>query len=373
MAASLGLCSQAGAAVTIGSDLSRGSAPPDKWVPCLTGDHNCTLLQTAIPGRQLASPIDGVVVRWRIKHASSAVPSRVRVLRPSGGAFTGAGTQEIPALSCPDICTQDVRLPIKTGDYVGLDVAAVAVAEVPVVSGAQLVAWSPFLADGQTRSPDGTFTDFELLQNADVEADADADGFGDETQDFCSTQSDPANSAPCAPPRITGTLRNGRTLTATGNATGALSEESFRWLRCNVRGVRCARRATGATYRLTSRDIDRTIRVEQQLTSPTSSATTRSAPTKRVAPRPGRCSNRQSGTTRRDRLRGTTGGDILRGRAGDDVLVGGPSGDCLSGGGGNDTLVGGRGRDLLSGGPGRDVCRGDGRDRFQGCERILVR
>ena len=364
-----------GAAVTIGSDLSRGTAPPSSWVPCLTGDRNCTLVQTALPGRPLASPIDGVMVRWRIKHASSSEPFRVRVVRPAGGAaFTGAGTQEFAALSCPDVCTLNVRLPVKAGDYAGVDGSAVAVADIATVSGANLAAWSPFLSEGQTRSPDGNYGDFELLMNADIEPDADADGFGDETQDFCATKPDQENLAPCAAPDIRGKLRNGSTLTAKGNETGSPSEESFAWLRCSRRGRRCAKTgAAGASYQLASLDIDHTMRVVQALESTTSSASVRSAATKRVAPKPGRCSNARSGTRRRDRMVGTSGGDTLKGRAGNDVLSGGPGDDCLTGAAGDDTLVGGPGRDLLTGGPGDDTCRGDSSDRFRSCERITGR
>jgi hypothetical protein len=125
------------------------------------------------------------MVLWRIKHASSSVPFRVRVVRGAGGgAFTGAGTQEYAALSCPDVCTLNARLPVKAGDQIGIDGAAVAVTDIATVSGANLAAWSPFLADGQTRAPDGNYGNFELLMNADIEPDADADGLGDETQDF---------------------------------------------------------------------------------------------------------------------------------------------------------------------------------------------
>jgi hypothetical protein len=359
-----------GASVTIGSDLSRGTAPPSSWVPCLTGDGNCTLVQTALPGRPLASPIDGVMVRWRIKHATSSAPFRVRVLRPAaGGAFTGAGTQEFPALSCPDVCTLNVRLPVKAGDHVGVDSPAVAVADIATVSGANLAAWSPFLSDGQSRSPDGNYGDFELLMNADIEADADADGFGDETQDFCATKADQENLAPCAAPGISGKLRNGRRLTAKGNETGSPTEESFAWLRCNKRGARCAKTgAEGTSYKLTSLDIDHTMRVVQTLESTTNSASARSAATKRVAPKPGACSNVRSGTRRRDRMLGTSGGDALKGRGGNDVLSGGPAADCLIGAAGDDTLIGGPGPDLLSGGPGNDTCRGDSSDRFRSCE-----
>lgn len=368
----LSVGSPASAAVTIGSDLSRGTAPPASWVPCLTGDGNCTLVQTALPGRQLTAPTDGVVVRWRIKHASSAAPFRVRIVRPAGaGAYTGAGSWEIPGFSCADVCTRDVRLPIRAGDYVGVDGPSVAVADIATVSGANLAAWSPFLSDGQTRPPDGNYADFEILMNADVEPDADADGFGDETQDFCATKLDQTNSAPCGPPGITGRLVNGRKLAAKGDATGTPSAESFRWLRCDGRGRRCIKAGTAPSYRLTSLDVDHTIRVVQLLTSTTSTATTRSAATKLVKPKPGRCSNVRSGTAARDRLVGTTGGDRMNGGAGNDVLIGGRSDDCLNGGGGRDTLAGGPGRDVLSGGGGQDVCRGDRSDRFVGCERVV--
>jgi len=370
----MSVCSPAGAAVTVGSDLSRGNKPPEEWVPCLTGDHNCTLVQTALPGRQLTAPIDGVVVRWRIKHASSAAAFRVRVVRPAGaGAYTGAGSWEIAGFSCPDICTRDLRLPIRTGDYVGVDGSSVAVAEIATVGGANLASWSPFLADGQTRPIDGNYSDFELLMNADIEPDADVDGFGDETQDFCAIEADQANAAPCGSPKIAGRARNGRTLRAVGDRTGSPSEESFRWFRCARRGRGCLAVGSGRSYRLKTLDVDHAMRVVHDLVSTTNSASARSAATKPVKPTPGRCSNARAGTPGRDRLVGTSGGDRLRGLAGNDLLVGGSKDDCLAGGAGSDTLVGGPGKDILSGGPGRDVCRGDGRDRFVSCERTAGR
>jgi Ca2+-binding RTX toxin-like protein len=191
---------------------------------------------------------------------------------------------------------------------------------------------------------------------------------------FCATEPDPANAAPCGAPTIAGKLRNGHALTARGNETGNLTRESFEWLRCNRRGRRCANTgADGASYKLRSRDIDHRMRVVQGLESTTSSISVRSAATKLVAPRPGRCSNVWSGTPRRDLLPGSSGGDSLKGRSGNDSIRGGPGDDCLSGGGGNDTLVGGPGRDVLSGGPGNDTCRGGASDRFRSCERVTGR
>ena len=51
--------SPAPAAITIGSDL----AASDGTTAC---GASCTGVQTVIPGRMTASPISGVIVRWRV-------------------------------------------------------------------------------------------------------------------------------------------------------------------------------------------------------------------------------------------------------------------------------------------------------------------
>ena len=55
-----------------------------------------------------------------------------------------------------------------------------------------------------------------------------------------------------------------------------------------------------------------------------------------------------------DRMYGRQGRDLLRGRAGNDCLFGGEGADVLDGDGGDDTLSGGDGRDRLFGGAGKD-------------------
>jgi len=105
---------RASAAVTIGSDLSVEGAP----TPCPFGD--CTVVQTVLPGRQVTSPIGGVVVRWRVRNAFSPGPVRFRVVRGCpGAAFTGGGSAASPGFSCTATCTVNVRLPISAGDHIG--------------------------------------------------------------------------------------------------------------------------------------------------------------------------------------------------------------------------------------------------------------
>jgi RTX calcium-binding nonapeptide repeat (4 copies) len=388
--------SPAHAAVTIGSDMT---APVDSTITCGIGDGNCTSVQTALPGRLVSSPMDGVVVRFRLKTASSPGPVQIRVVRPgASGSFTGAGTVEVAPRECPDVCVEEIRLPIKAGDYIGVNAPAGARGGYRNVGGATLAVWSPFLGDGESRPPDQIFGGLELVRNADIEPDADADAFGDETQDLCASTPNSGSLAPCAPPTISGTARNGSTLTVEGHATGTPASETFQWLRCDSGGSACepiestpspSQAAEGSAYVLTTLDIGHAIKVSQTLTTVSGTATSVSAATQPVAPLPGRCTNRRSGTAARDRLTGTSGGDRLNGLAGKDTMKGGRGADCLLGRGGGDRLVGGPGRDrlvggpgrdvlsggpgrdVLSGGPGRDVCRGDERDRFRSCERIL--
>jgi hypothetical protein len=98
--------------------------------------------------------------------------------------YTGVGTSESRNLQGPGTATFSARVPVKAGDIIGLDDQ----------TGAQLFAsgtgvttaayyFQPFL--GAFAHAPTKRANRELLVNADVEADVDGDGYGDETQDLC--------------------------------------------------------------------------------------------------------------------------------------------------------------------------------------------
>jgi hypothetical protein len=212
---------QALAAVTVGSNLSN---PPDntRCFPLTEGTISCTLAQTSLPGPStapggLTSPIDGVVVRWRIELGgalphTTAAAGRLRVLRGDLGA--GSSASENLLLSAGTY-TFPTRLPVRSGDRIGLDTTVSGDSNcgglpcglyfVHVNAGAESTYdfWEPPLADGETRFPTVPSTEpsnaeTELLLNADIEPDVDHDGFGDETQDFCNR--DASTQGPCRSP-----------------------------------------------------------------------------------------------------------------------------------------------------------------------------
>jgi hypothetical protein len=177
----LGSAASAEAAVTIGSDLSSSGVPDN----CNPAGCQFTNMQTVLPGRQVSSPISGVVVRWRVRSAGGSV--RLRIVRPvEGGLFSGLARSEIVNVTSGEVQEFPTRLPIEAGNLIGIDgFDTTAFRGFRDAPGAFVQSWYPLqIPEDGTPSNDGGLADFELLLNADIEPDADADGFGDESQNI---------------------------------------------------------------------------------------------------------------------------------------------------------------------------------------------
>jgi Ca2+-binding RTX toxin-like protein len=324
----LALASPAPAAITIGSDLTASDGTDACGVPC-------TGVVTAIPGRTTASPITGVVVRWRIGDGVGQLT--FRVARPAADTYpgddthTGGGRSAPVTVTTPPsdkvgeppvISTFPTRVPINAGDHIGVDLTATSRVGVRDRAGAEAAVFVPPLGAGERREAQVVLDDFETVVNADVEPDADRDGFGDETQDQCST--DPTTQGLCR--GRCANLRVGTEKADTLNGTAA--GDRLRALGGNdvVNGLAGADCLEGGSGR-----------------------------------------DRMSGGAGADRLLGGSGGDKGSGGAGRDRLSGGSGNDRMDGGSANDTVSGGAGRDRLSGASGKDrLDGGSGADRLSG-------
>lgn len=206
IATALAAAPTAPAATTIGSNLlGRANVSIACGVP---GQPNslCTVAQTAMPDRPTVSPLDGVIVRWRIRSASGG-SVRLRVIRPAGGGqFEGAGTSEAGQLSSASspgsdqVYTFNTRLPVQQGDFIGLDRQRRVGAIYHGRAGSSawgLMRFDSPLPNGQSRGPDSESSGNELLLNADIEPDQDADGFGDDSQDNCPSIPNDQRTNPC--------------------------------------------------------------------------------------------------------------------------------------------------------------------------------
>lgn len=198
MAMVLGV-SGAASAATIGPGSFPASADVSRV--CLA-NQPCTFVGTAAPTGapySSVSPVDGVVVRWRALFAGSGSAStRFGVFAPSNtpGSFD-AWSRGAAETATPGEHSFDTRVQIVKGDRIGLDMTGPSAPTLGLgsrdIAGATLSR-----AEGQPPPAsmftfDATFGDSEPLLNADVEPDADDDGYGDVTQDLC--PSDPGPEA----------------------------------------------------------------------------------------------------------------------------------------------------------------------------------
>jgi Ca2+-binding RTX toxin-like protein len=314
------------------------------------------------------APADGVLVRWTLRRTGAAV-SVAPAVRHSGTVTSDAAT------TATDVA---VRLPIRTGDQIGFH---------------QLGAM-----------PDA-FNGFALLVTGVLEADADHDDYGDETQDACPaeaslhvapctadialTMSGPAfgvvdrdtpydvtvaNRGPSAAAGVAltdvvpagarlvrtegaGTCTPGATLRCTlpAIAAGASSTVTV-VLEGTAEGARFRHTASVAASSTDPTPGDHSASVDTLVTgaSVAPPALTLTGPPCVNPTFGGRDDDVLVGSTFGDRLFGRQGRDLLRGREGNDCLWGGEGADVLDGDGGDDSLWGGDGRDRLFGGTGND-------------------
>lgn len=154
-----------------------------------------------IPGAaNVTVPADGVITRWRLRDSVGA-NFTLRVLRHvSGDDYTFISSSAPATGTDPGIATFPTQQPVKAGDYIAVSWDGTqGLGGIDGASGAAFEAFDGIPPDGTTAT--GTLfgpNTTEAFFNADVEADADNDGFGDETQDKCVGV--PGPNAGCPPP-----------------------------------------------------------------------------------------------------------------------------------------------------------------------------
>jgi hypothetical protein len=171
-----------------------GSRLQSEVVPGGFCSGECLLLQKTIGGVSQAAPFDGVVVRWRVLDADTG-SYRVRTVAPQPNEFyrvgpsSGVGNVVASSPIRPmkkAIASFPTRIPIEAGGYVGLVYqASVHNQRGPESSGTTYQQLANAVPDGTVERGLISPPAGEMLYNADIEPDADHDGYGDVTQDSC--------------------------------------------------------------------------------------------------------------------------------------------------------------------------------------------
>jgi hypothetical protein len=208
-----GLPGGASAATTIGQ-LDPGTPTGS----CVGGTY---WVQNTSVGPSYTVPANGVVTSWRHKpNTTSDRELGLRIFRlVSGTTYTLVGSSGVQTLGSSPINSFTTRIPVKAGDRLGLYVGNPGL-PLPGLSGGASCAFSTGIGDlihegpanpepavgANIDLPTSYSNIYRLNVTASVEADVDGDGYGDETQDGCTTN--PAAQGTCpvrdgTPPRAT--------------------------------------------------------------------------------------------------------------------------------------------------------------------------
>jgi len=235
--------SPAGAAVTIGETFT-----PNAGFQC----QNDTWLQAlfpAPPAAQYSAPSDGVITSWSFEAAATA-PTLLRFKTFRTAPSLGEPTYDIVGRSAHEhppanrTSTFETRIPVEAGDLIGIYAEG---SNVPCKRAA-----SDYLVHFQfgddALGVRRTFVEesgFQLDLAAQLEPDADKDGFGDETQDQCSSDS-AVQAGACLPkivPQTTDEIAPETTINRTPKrksnrrkATFAFSSEAGATFKCSRDG-----------------------------------------------------------------------------------------------------------------------------------------
>ena len=254
------------AATTFGSQLDQDPVGSGE---CVSLDTPCTLVSyshfsagNADPGEG-GAPVGGVITRFRIRafvpgDAPTMVTFRLaNITRPNpldeeSALATAAGTGPnvtIPptggALNTP-VHEFPARLPVTRGNHLAIDATGIRVT-VNIGSRFTYVFAPPLIAGEAVRGSNSATG--ELLVQADIEPDADGDGFGDETQDGCPSQSTTQEACDNDAPGVRGLRVTGR------RVRYRLSEDST--VRFRVQRAATGRRVGGRSGRETRQNRGR--------------------------------------------------------------------------------------------------------------------
>jgi len=154
------------------------------FTPTLSCGAGYTYVQTPSPAGASYTTGTGVITSWQFQADATPPTIKFKAFRPTGGTsykVVGSSTAVVPAANT--ISTFPARIPVAVGDIIGLSLLTPGICakdgQLAYVAGDSAVGSDLVYAVGS-----GT-----LDVVAVVEPDGDADGYGDETQDGCPTQS----------------------------------------------------------------------------------------------------------------------------------------------------------------------------------------
>ncbi len=166
----------------------------------ITSASTGTMIPALPADTRFTAPADGVITSWSYR-ANALVDgsAKLKVVRPLGGDnFQAVADSELRTPAANTLNTFATRLPVRSGDRIGIHVNNLPVASNVSANG------SSWALNGSDLAPGTSATFVQSNRRRDVsavlEADADGDGYGDSSQDQCPTDASTQGACPVAQP-----------------------------------------------------------------------------------------------------------------------------------------------------------------------------
>jgi hypothetical protein len=154
------------ATVTVGSPLAKPMSASSMFGSAATVAN----LALEAPGAHATSPVNGVIVRWRLAEQFEGGSFSLRVLRPTGkGTYIGAGTSPPETPSLTQVQTFTTDLPIQAGDLIALNGRKGARFATSAAPHSSTGYWIPAIGEGATSTVPVQAEGEEYGFNADVQ------------------------------------------------------------------------------------------------------------------------------------------------------------------------------------------------------------
>lgn len=152
LAVSLGTASSHAAVVTVGTPLP---IPVEENISIGCGQPGCLFTNPSAPsGLSDISPVDGVIIRWRLYGPTSKTGYRLRVLSPFGNEYLGAGTSASSIVAGTKVVTTfPTHLPVKAGQLIGLEIGSESGFLFGLSSSVTSMVLEPAPVDGESTAP----------------------------------------------------------------------------------------------------------------------------------------------------------------------------------------------------------------------------
>ena len=124
--------------------------------------------------------------RFNVPGAAHVITTVLKIARDTGVDNQFLIVAQSPSINVPNtVSTEDVRLPVTAGDFLGLSGSAGTLFCNTPSAGDKAVAFAGDAALGSTETYSPPIANLSIPVIATIEPDADGDGYGDITQDLC--------------------------------------------------------------------------------------------------------------------------------------------------------------------------------------------